>query len=66
MDFNDLFIGLGCFLFSFLIYIFFLKNETVATKETNWEGVPLPNYIGLWGTIVLLVICGIAFLFKAL
>lgn len=43
-----------------------IKNERVSSEESNWEGVTGENYIGLWGSVVLCSICGIALIFQSL
>jgi dolichyl-phosphate-mannose--protein O-mannosyl transferase len=61
MDLKLLLGGLGCLLIALLIYRFLLKGETYSSKDNNWEGMTVGNYIGLWFSVISLIILGISF-----
>lgn len=64
MDFRELFYSIGFIAFSYLVYHFFLKNKRPSSEETNWEGMTIQNYIGLWGCVIIGIMAAIILLFK--
>jgi hypothetical protein len=65
MDFKLFFTGVGFLIAGYLMYNS-VKNDKPSSEETNWEGPTLSTYIGVWGSVILCTIGGIAFIFKSL
>lgn len=65
MDFKLFFTGVGFLIAAYLMYNS-IKNEKPSSEKTNWEGPTLSTYIGVWGSVILCTIGGIAFIFKSL
>ncbi|ALL05972.1 hypothetical protein AQ505_10985 [Pedobacter sp. PACM 27299] len=65
MDLKLFFIGVGFLMVGYLMYRS-IKNERPSSEENNWNGLTLSNYIGYWGSLVMLIIVGIAFVLKSL
>ena len=66
MDFKLFLSGVAFLLSGYMIYRFLVKNKKPSSKETNWEGMTIANYVGLWGSIILCFICGILFILDSL
>jgi len=66
MDIKFFSLGLVSLLISYLIYFYLIKDEQQSSQESNWEGVTGKNYVGLWGSVILCIICGVALIFKSL
>ena len=63
MESSAFFQGVGFLTAAYLFYRFFLKGQKPSSKETNYVGSSLPNYIGLWGTVITLILMGVLTLF---
>ena len=63
MDMEEFFEGVGFIFASYLLYRIFLKDRRPSSKETGYVGSSLPNFIGLWGCVVIFLILGILFMF---
>lgn len=66
MDYMSFFGGVLFLIVSYFYYRFLLKGTEPSTKENNWTGPTQANYIELWGSLIMLVMCGIAFIIKSL
>lgn len=66
MDVKRFFLGLGLLLAAYLFYRYFIKGQPPFSAETGWQGPTPSNYIGLWGGVVLLSMCGVALVLKSL
>lgn len=51
--------GVACISAGYLMYHLLLRRKKYALEETKWDGVPMDNYVGLWGAVVTLVMLGI-------
>lgn len=65
MDLKLFFTGVGFLTAAYLIYRS-VKNDKPSSEKTNWNGPKLSTYIGLWGSVVLCIIVGIAFILQSL
>ena len=66
MDIKLFFFGVAFLIVGYLIYRYLVKNKKPSSKETNWEGMTSANYVGLWGSVILCLTCGILFILKSL
>ena len=66
MDLKLFFAGVAFLLIGYLVYRFLLKKEKPSSKETNWVGMTGVNYVGLWGSVIINYITGVAFILKSL
>ena len=66
MDYKRFFIGLVFLLAGYLVYRYLIKGQPPASAETNWEGPTPANYVGLWGGVIMCLMCGIVFIIRSL
>lgn len=64
MNWKYFFIGVGFLLVAYLIYRGIKGGP--ASEHTNWNGPILPLYVHGWGTMIICIIIGIAFILKSL
>jgi len=66
MDLKNFFLGIGFMMTGYLIYRFLLKNERPSSEDSNGKGMTLPNYIGLWGCVIIGWIGGMILILKSI
>lgn len=65
MDRKLFFTGVSILILSCLIYRN-VKNEKPSSEDTNWNGPTFSTYIGLWSSVVMCYLVGIAFILQSL
>lgn len=65
MIFNFFFIGIGFLIVAYFLYRY-VKNQKPSSEKTNWEGLTLSTYAGIWGIVIMCTLFGIGFIFKSL
>ena len=66
MDFELFFSGCAFLIVGYIIYRFLLRGVKHSLEDENGDGPTLSNYVGLWGSVILCIMGGIAFIIKSL
>jgi len=65
MDFKLFFLGIAFLVAAYLIYRW-IKNDQPSSEATDWNGPTMNTFIGMWGSIAMCILCGLALIIRSL